>query len=124
MGDRIDIFHPTPPQAQHLLDLLQRADCSLEDIAEALRTSVAALTVYLVSNDAIDILAQAELADARRSRSAATGRRGVVLHGVCRVTSRVVARRSWRKRRGRLRAWDGRVGLCVACRRRFRSRRR
>ncbi len=72
MGDRIDIFNPTPPQAQHLLDLLQRADCSIDDIAQALRTSVAALTVYLASDEAIELLAQAELANARRGRLAAT----------------------------------------------------
>ena len=82
MGDRIDIFNPTPPQAQHLLDLLQRADCSLEDIAEALRTSVSALTVYLASDDAIEILAQAELANARRGRLAATAQLDKCAHAL------------------------------------------
>ncbi len=82
VGDRIDIFNPTPPQAQHLLDLLQRADCSLEDIAEALRTSVAALTVYLASDDAIEILAQAELANARRGRLAATAQLDKCAHAL------------------------------------------
>ncbi|MFN9970204.1 MAG: hypothetical protein ACK58T_09935, partial [Phycisphaerae bacterium] len=82
VGDRIDIFNPTPPQAQHLLDLLQRADCSLEDIAEALRTSVAALTVYLASDDAIEIFARAELANARRGRLAATAQLDKCAHAL------------------------------------------
>ncbi len=82
MADRIDIFNPTPPQAQLLLDLLQRADCSLEDIAEALHTSIAALTVYLASDDAIEILAQAELANARRGRLAATAQLDKCAHAL------------------------------------------
>jgi hypothetical protein len=82
VGDRIDIFNPTPPQAQHLLDLLQRADCSIDDIAQALRTSVAALTVYLASDDAIEILAQAELANARRGRLAATAQLDKCAHAL------------------------------------------
>ena len=82
MGDRIDIFNPTPPQAQHLLDLLQRADCSIDDIAQALRTSVAALTVYLASDEAIEILAQAELANARRGRLAATAQLDKCAHAL------------------------------------------
>jgi hypothetical protein len=82
VGDRIDIFNPTPPQAQLLLDLLQRADCSLEDIAEALRTSVSALTVYLASDDAIEIFAQAELANARRGRLAATAQLDKCAHAL------------------------------------------
>ncbi len=82
VGDRIDIFNPTPPQAQLLLDLLQRADCSLEDIAQALRTSVSALTVYLASDDAIEIFAQAELANARRGRLAATAQLDKCAHAL------------------------------------------
>ncbi len=82
VGDRIDIFNPTPPQAQHLLDLLQRADCSIDDIAQALRTSVAALTVYLASDEAIEILAQAELANARRGRLAATAQLDKCAHAL------------------------------------------
>ncbi|MBY0112403.1 MAG: hypothetical protein K2Y21_06245 [Phycisphaerales bacterium] len=91
VGDRIDIFNPTPPQAQLLLDLLQRADCSLEDIAEALRTSVAALTVYLASDDAIEILAQAELANARRGRLAATAQLDKCAHALSLILDRYIS---------------------------------
>ena len=47
-----DIFVPTDREQHLLIDLLQRADCCLDDIAQELRTSVAALTIYLASDDA------------------------------------------------------------------------
>ncbi|MBY0113120.1 MAG: hypothetical protein K2Y21_09875 [Phycisphaerales bacterium] len=89
--ERCDIFRPTAPQQQLLLDLLQRADCSLEDIAEALRSSVAALTVYLASDDAIEILAQAELANARRGRLAATAQLDKCVHALSLILDRYIS---------------------------------
>ena len=77
-----DIFVPTDREQHLLIDLLQRADCCLDDIAQELRTSVAALTIYLASDDAIEILAQAELANARRGRLAATAQLDKCTHAL------------------------------------------
>ncbi len=77
-----DIFVPTVREQHLLIDLLQRADCCIDDIAQELRTSVAALTIYLASDDAIEILAQAELANARRGRLAATAQLDKCAHAL------------------------------------------
>ncbi|MFN9974487.1 MAG: hypothetical protein ACK58T_31800, partial [Phycisphaerae bacterium] len=54
-----------------LLELLQSPQESLESIANEFKITLAALTIYLASDDAIDLFAQADLANARRTRTAA-----------------------------------------------------
>ena len=54
-----------------LLELLQSPQESLESIANELDITLAALTIYLATDDAATIFAQADFANARRARTAA-----------------------------------------------------
>jgi hypothetical protein len=63
---------PTDHERRVLLELLQSPQESLESIANELKIAHAALTIYLATDDAATIFAQADLANARRARTAAT----------------------------------------------------
>jgi hypothetical protein len=63
---------PTDHERRVLLELLQSPQESLESIANELKITLAALTIYLATDDAATIFAQADLANARRARTAAT----------------------------------------------------
>jgi hypothetical protein len=63
---------PTDHERRVLLELLQSPQESLESIANELKITLAALTIYLATDDAATLFAQADLAHARRARTAAT----------------------------------------------------
>jgi hypothetical protein len=64
-------FIPTDHERRVLLELLQSPQESLESIAHELKITLAALTIYLATDDAASLFAQADLANARRARTAA-----------------------------------------------------
>jgi hypothetical protein len=66
-----DNFIPTDHERRVLLELLQSPQESLESIANELKITLAALTVYLATDDAASLFAQSDLANARRARTAA-----------------------------------------------------
>ncbi|HEX8875870.1 MAG TPA: hypothetical protein VF777_03915 [Phycisphaerales bacterium] len=66
-----DNFIPTDHERRVLLELLQSPQESLESIAHELKITLAALTIYLATDDAATLFAQADLANARRARTAA-----------------------------------------------------
>ncbi len=72
LGETRDNFIPTDHERTRLLELIQSPQESLESIANELKITLAALTVYLATDDAATIFAQADLANARRARTAAT----------------------------------------------------
>jgi hypothetical protein len=66
-----DNFIPTDHERRVLLELLQSPQESLESIANVFKITLAALTIYLATDDAASLFAQADLANARRARTAA-----------------------------------------------------
>ncbi len=66
-----NIFIPTEHERRVLLELLQSPQESLESIANEFQITLAALTIYLATDDAATLFAQADLANARRARTAA-----------------------------------------------------
>ncbi|MBY0111655.1 MAG: hypothetical protein K2Y21_02450 [Phycisphaerales bacterium] len=66
-----DNFIPTDHERRVLLELIQSPQESLESIAHELKITLAALTIYLATDDAATLFAQADLANARRARTAA-----------------------------------------------------
>jgi hypothetical protein len=70
-GESRDNFIPTDHERRVLLELVQSPQESLESIAHELKITLAALTIYLATDDAATIFAQADLANARRARTAA-----------------------------------------------------
>jgi hypothetical protein len=64
-------FIPTDHERRVLLELLQSPQESIESIANELKITLAALTIYLATDDAATLFAQADLANARRARTAA-----------------------------------------------------
>ncbi len=70
-GESRDIFIPTDHERRVLLELVQSPQESLESIAHELKITLAALTLYLATDDAASLFAQADLANARRARTAA-----------------------------------------------------
>ena len=64
-------FVPTDQERRVLLELLQSPQESLVSIANELDITLAALTIYLATDDAATLFAQADLANARRARTAA-----------------------------------------------------
>ncbi|HEX8877143.1 MAG TPA: hypothetical protein VF777_10370 [Phycisphaerales bacterium] len=66
-----DNFIPTDHERRVLLELIQSPQESLESIAHELKITLAALTIYLATDDAASLFAQADLANARRARTAA-----------------------------------------------------
>ena len=66
-----DNFIPTDHERRLLLELLQSPQESLESIANELKITLAALTIFLATDDAATLFAQADLANARRARTAA-----------------------------------------------------
>ena len=66
-----DNFIPTDHERRLLLELLQSPQESLESIANELKITLAALTIFLATDDAATLFAQADLANARRVRTAA-----------------------------------------------------
>ncbi len=67
-----NIFIPTDHERRVLLEILQSPQESLESIAHELKITLAALTIYLATDDAATLFGQAALANARRARTAAT----------------------------------------------------
>jgi len=65
-------FIPTDHERRVLLELLQSPQESLVSIANEFDITLAALTIYLATDDAATLFAQADLANARRARTAAT----------------------------------------------------
>jgi hypothetical protein len=64
-------FVPTDRERRVLLELLQSPQESLVSIANEFKITLAALTIYLATDDAATLFAQADLANARRARTAA-----------------------------------------------------